>query len=66
MERDPIILLSKFMKSEKMLTDEMFEKLDEEAKAIVVESMKYADASPWPDPLTLEEDVFAPPMKGGQ
>jgi hypothetical protein len=22
--------------------------------------MKYADESPWPDPITLEEDVFAP------
>jgi pyruvate dehydrogenase E1 component alpha subunit len=64
MERDPILILSKFMKAEKMLTDEQFEKFDEEAKQIVLESMKYADQSPWPDPHTLGEDVFAPVIKG--
>jgi pyruvate dehydrogenase E1 component alpha subunit len=64
MERDPILMLSKFMKLEKMLTDEQFEKMDDEAKAVVMESMKFADQSPWPDLSTLEEDVFAPPAKG--
>lgn len=59
MERDPILMLSKVMKSEKMLTDELFDKFDEEAKAVVIESMKYADSSPWPNLLELEEDVFA-------
>ena len=64
MERDPILMLSKFMKSEGMLTEELFEKLDEEAKSLVMEAMKYADQSPWPDVSTLEEDVFAPPSGG--
>ena len=29
-------------------------------KDLVVASMKFAEESPWPDPITLEEDVFAP------
>jgi pyruvate dehydrogenase E1 component alpha subunit len=62
-ERDPILMLSKFMKAEKILTDEIFEQLDEAAKEIVMQSMKYADQSPWPDLSTLEEDVFAPSLK---
>lgn len=65
MERDPILILSKVMKDHGMLTDEQFEKYDDEAKAIAIESMKHADSSPWPDVSTLEEDVFAPsPIKG--
>lgn len=60
MERDPILMLLKFMKAEKLMTDELYEKLDEEAKNVALESMKYADNSPWPDLSTLEEDVFAP------
>ena len=30
-----------------------------EAKEIVVAAMEHADKSPWPDPLTLEEGVYA-------
>ena len=26
----------------------------------VLAAIEYAEQSPWPDPLTLEEDVFAP------
>ena len=32
----------------------------EEQKQIVLDAMKYADKSPWPDPVVLEEDVYAP------
>jgi len=64
MERDPILMLSNFMKSEKMLSEEQYEKMDDEAKAVVVEAMKFADQSPWPDSTTLEEDVFAPSQQG--
>ncbi len=34
--------------------------MDKEMKEQVMASMKYADESPWPDPLSLEEDVYAP------
>jgi len=64
MERDPILMLSNFMKAQKMLTDEQFENMDEEMKSIVLESMKFADASPYPELSTLGDDVFAPKEKG--
>ena len=32
-------------------------------KEIVVAAMKFAEESPWPDPMTLEEGVFAPEDK---
>ena len=43
-----------------MLTDEEYQALDKQQKERVLAAMKYADESPWPDPITLEEYVFAP------
>ena len=46
-----------------MLNQEMrfqFEAIDKEQRQIVVDAMKYAEESPWPEPATLEEGVFAP------
>lgn len=60
MKRDPIQILLKALLSNKMITDEQFEALDKEEKEIVLQAMKFADDSPWPDPVTLEEDVYAP------
>lgn len=65
MERDPILILSKFLKSQNWMSDEQYDTWDDEAKQLVLEAMKYADASPLPNILTLEEDVFAPSMKRG-
>jgi len=31
----------------------------------VIAAMKFADESPWPSPMTLEDGVFAPPEDGG-
>lgn len=60
MQRDPLHLLAEAMIGAKMLTEEQYTELDKEQKEIVMAAMKYADESPWPDPITLEEDVFAP------
>jgi len=60
MERDPLILLLSALEQAKFITDEAYQQLDKEQRAIVIDAMKYADESPWPDPITLEEDVFAP------
>jgi pyruvate dehydrogenase E1 component alpha subunit len=43
-----------------MMDDGQYKALDKELKDHVVASMKYAEQSPWPDPIHLEEDVFAP------
>jgi pyruvate dehydrogenase E1 component alpha subunit len=42
-----------------MIDEETFKALDKEKKDLVIASMKYAEESPWPNPIQLEEDVFA-------
>lgn len=60
MERDPIVLLQKVLYDKKILTPEEFAQLDKEYRELAVSSMQFAEESPWPDPATLETDVFAP------
>ncbi len=60
MKNDPILQLKNALVQEKFLTDEEFEQLNEKQKQIVLDAMKFADESPYPDVATLEEDVFAP------
>lgn len=60
MERDPINILLKALSSKKIIDDEHYKALDKEQKDLVIASMKFAEESPWPDPIHLEEDVFAP------
>ncbi|MBN9378176.1 MAG: pyruvate dehydrogenase (acetyl-transferring) E1 component subunit alpha [Chlamydiales bacterium 38-26] len=60
MTRDPLILMQKALLEEKMIDEESYKEMDKQAREIAVEAMKYADQCPWPDPITLEEDVYAP------
>lgn len=60
MAKDPILRLKQFLIERKMLTEEEFEQIDKEYRDRIVSAMQYADNSPWPDPITLEEGVFAP------
>lgn len=60
MTRDPLILMQKALLEEKMIDEESYKEMDRQAREIAVEAMKYADQCPWPDPITLEEDVYAP------
>ncbi len=60
MERDPILLLKNALVEHKILTEEEFKQMDHEAKETIVAAMKFADESPWPDPMTLEQGVYAP------
>ncbi len=59
-EKDPIILFKNVLVEHKMLTENQFKDLDKEQKEIVVAAMKFAEDSPWPDPMTLEQGVYAP------
>lgn len=56
MKRDPILLLKGALK----LDEESYKKLDKEAREKMIEVLKKAEQSPWPDVGTLEEDVYAP------
>jgi pyruvate dehydrogenase E1 component alpha subunit len=60
MQRDPILLMQHDLIEAGFLDSETAKHYDKEAKEIVIAAMEYAEASPWPDPHTLEEDVFAP------
>jgi pyruvate dehydrogenase E1 component alpha subunit len=59
-EKDPILRLKKELMTKGVLSEEQFQELDKEQKEIVLDAMKFADESPWPDPMTLEQGVFAP------
>lgn len=60
MQRDPLQIMLKTLSSFGLITDEKYQEIDKRQRELVIASMKYADESPWPDPATLEEDVFAP------
>ncbi|HSX11589.1 MAG TPA: pyruvate dehydrogenase (acetyl-transferring) E1 component subunit alpha [Chlamydiales bacterium] len=62
-ERDPLILFKNALIKHKVLTEEQFKEIDKEQKEIVIAAMKFADESPWPDPMVLEQGVFAPEEK---
>jgi pyruvate dehydrogenase E1 component alpha subunit len=59
-KRDPIHLFADYLMKEKILTEKAFEQMDGEQKDLIIDSMKFAEESPDPDRMTLEEDVFAP------
>lgn len=60
MERDPLVILFKQLESRGWINEALYQQMDAEQKARAVEALAFAEASPWPDPIVLEEDVFAP------
>jgi pyruvate dehydrogenase E1 component alpha subunit len=60
MEKDPILTFYKILSDHGMITEAQYEAMDKEQKELVIAAMRFADESPWPDPITLGEDVFAP------
>lgn len=60
MERDPLAIMLKILSSYKILNEEEYKELDKEQKEIVIAALKVAEDAPWPDPIHLEEEVFAP------
>lgn len=60
MQRDPIALMQHTLLEAEIMTEEQVKALDKEMRERVLAALEFAEKSPWPDPLTLEEDVFAP------
>ncbi len=60
MQRDPLLLLQHVLEEHKILDAAGFKAIDQEMREKAIAAMKYAEESPWPDLITLEEDVFAP------
>lgn len=63
LENDPITILKKLLIKKKYITESAFEALEKEARSIAIDAMHYAEQSPDPDPIVLEEGVFAPKEK---
>lgn len=59
-KKDPIIRFKHDLMDHKIITEEEYKLMDKEMKDIAVKSMEFAEKSEDPDPLTLEEGVFAP------
>lgn len=59
-QKDPIALVQARLLQEGTLTDTEVKSLQQRAKEQVLEALAFAEASPWPNPDTLEQDVFAP------
>jgi pyruvate dehydrogenase E1 component alpha subunit len=59
-EKDPIQLFKETLIKHKVITEEQFKKMDDKAAEIIEQAIKFADQSPWPDSMSLEQGVFAP------
>jgi len=60
MQRDPIITYQQSLIDAGMINENAIKEMDKFERERMIAAMKYADECPWPDPITLEEDVFAP------
>jgi pyruvate dehydrogenase E1 component alpha subunit len=58
-ERDPIKLFRAMVLTEGLLAADAAERLEQEARAAVEDALRFAEASPEPDPATLLEGVYA-------
>lgn len=58
--KDPIQFVKSVMIQKGMLTEDEFKQWDAEEREIAIAAMKFADDSPFPDPITLETGVYAP------
>jgi TPP-dependent pyruvate/acetoin dehydrogenase alpha subunit len=57
--RDPLALMSASLCDEGLATSEELEALAAEARAAVTDAVIYADQSPYPDPATVADNLFA-------
>lgn len=59
MKKDPIAKLQEVLLEHGYIDMESAQQMDKKEKDLVLAAMEFADQSPWPDPITLEEDVFS-------
>jgi len=60
-EQDPIQKVLKTLQENNWISDAEIEAIDERVKALVDESVKFAEESPYPDPSELYQDVYSEP-----
>ena len=59
--KDPIEVTKQAILANKYADEQWFEEIGQKVKAIVDESVKFAEESPWPDPSEIFIDVYAEP-----
>lgn len=59
--KDPIETVRATLLKQQWASEEELEAIDDKVKAIVAESVKFAEESPWPDDAELYGDVYADP-----
>lgn len=60
MQRDPILIFQQTLIEEGVCTVEEVKQIETEMRERVVQALQFAEESPWPNPATLEDEVFAP------
>lgn len=58
MEREPISLMRSVLEDKGHIDEKAFKAIDTESRGLMVDAMKYAEESPWPNPVVLEEGVL--------
>ena len=56
--KDPIEVVKASIEDKKYADEAWFEQINDKIKAIVDESVKFSEESPWPDPSELYKDVY--------
>ena len=57
-KQDPLILLKRRMLEEGLGKDADFKQVEQDVETVVMESVTFAEASPFPEPSSLHEDVY--------
>lgn len=60
-EQDPLARLQNYLYTHNLVTNEELDHLEEEVAAEVAEAVAFAEASPYPDPEQLYQDVYVQP-----
>lgn len=58
--KDPISYVKNSLIENQIINSDQIKNIEEECKTKVLEAMRFAEEAVFPDPITLEEDVFAP------
>lgn len=58
MEKDSIIKFKEDLKAAQYLTEEEYQEMDKAIREEVIQTLKAAEKSDWPDPIVLEEGVY--------
>ncbi|MBN1915166.1 MAG: pyruvate dehydrogenase (acetyl-transferring) E1 component subunit alpha [Parachlamydiales bacterium] len=60
-KRDPIVALQNILLEKNFIRQEEIDQYQKDVKNIILQSMEFAEKSPWPDPIELEEGVLKEP-----